>query len=112
MVGRSGAGKSTFMQCALDLKYPGTSSISSKKVSLEGSISIVRLVELDLEDISIGGDSIRWPESVQGFTLPAIDGVLLLYDVVDRSSVETIPDLLRMSIRTVSLSAKLQIRIS
>ena len=84
------------MQCALDLKKPGTSPISSKKVSLEGSISIVRLVELNVEDIGISENRISWPETTKGLAIPAIDGVLLLYNVVDRSSIENISEVLGM----------------
>ena len=86
------------MRCALDLKRTSTSLVSSKKVSLEGKISIVKLLELGFEDLEITSDhSVLWPKKVGDKTTPIIDGVLALYDVQNQSSITQIPELLSES---------------
>lgn len=82
-------GKSTFCVCALDLKKASSSPISSKKVSLEGRISIVRLVELGFENVEVTeGDVVHWPKRVADQGMPDVDGVLALYDVTDEDSIK------------------------
>lgn len=98
MVGGDSVGKSTFVQCALDLKKAGLSPVSSKKVSLEGSISVVRLVELDIQDVGVTDRNVSWPEMVGDEKIPAIDGVLVMYNVLDPSSMGPIPNLLSESV--------------
>lgn len=103
VLGAAAAGKSTFVQCALDLKRAVTSPVSSKRVSLEGSISIVRLIELDVEDVAITNQSVRWPAQVgPGHLTPPIDGVLVMYNVMDKNSLESILSVLRESIISTS----------
>lgn len=98
VLGAPAIGKSTFVRCALDLKRASTSAVSSKKVSLEGKISIVRLLELGFEDLEITADqSVRWPKKVANQNTPIIDGVLALYDVKDQHSIVRIPELLSES---------------
>ena len=98
VVGAPAVGKSTFVRCALDLKNAPTSPISSKKVCLEGKISVVKLLELGFEDLGIAADqSVRWPTKVGDYNTPIIDGVLALYDVKDQGSIACIPALLSES---------------
>ena len=98
MLGAPGVGKSTFVRCALDLKRTSTSSVSCKKVSLEGEISTVRLLEIGLEELEVTADTnLHWPASVGDYNIAAIDGVLALYDVQDQSSISRIPALLSES---------------
>lgn len=111
VLGAPAIGKSTFVRCALDLKRASTSAVSSKKVSLEGKISIVRLLELGFEDLEITADqSVRWPKKVANQNTPIIDGVLALYDVKDQHSIVRIPELLKAlskdGIPTILVSAK------
>ena len=94
VLGADAVGKSTFVQHALDLKKAVTAPISSKKVSLEGSISVVRLVEVDIGEVGIEDESLAWPESVGHNPFPAIDGVLVMYNVLDPSSIAPLPPLL------------------
>lgn len=95
VLGAPAAGKSTFVRCALDLKKASTSALSSKKVSLEGKISVVRLLELGFEDLEITADlNVRWPTKMEDHDTPFIDGVLALYDVMDQGSIARIPALL------------------
>ncbi|KAL9123648.1 MAG: hypothetical protein Q9217_006939, partial [Psora testacea] len=110
VLGSAGVGKSTFIQCALDLEKTAASPISCKKVALEGSISVVRLVELDVQDVDIVDNSLQWPETVEDHILPPIDGALLLYDIVDPSSIDPLPKLLSAlthnTIPTVLITSK------
>ena len=95
VVGASAVGNSMFARCALDLKRPSTSPVSSKKVSLEGKTSIVRLLELRFDDLEITADqNICWPAKVGDQNTPMIDGVLALYDVMDQSSMTRISALI------------------
>lgn len=98
VLGAPAVGKSTFVRCALDLKKAPTSAVSSKKVSLEGEISIVRMLELGLEDVEITADqSVHWPTIKGDHNTPIIDGVLVLYDVMNHGSIAHIPALLSES---------------
>ena len=94
VVGASGSGKSTFIRCALDLRARTHELVSSKKVSLEGSISLLRLLKINVNDVELApGHRSHWPERVGDVPTPRIDGVLVLYDVTDESSIDQIPDL-------------------
>ena len=98
VLGAPAVGKSTFVCCALDLKKASASVLCSKKVSLEGKVSIVRLLELGFEDLEISSDqNVRWPTTVGDHSTPIIDGVLALYDVMDQGSIARIPALLSES---------------
>ena len=103
VLGADAVGKSTFVHLALDLKKAATSPISSKKVSLEGLISVVRLVEVNVEDVEVEDDSLLWPETVGDQVIPPIDGALVIYNVLDPSSVTPLPLLLSESIRPLSI---------
>lgn len=95
VIGASRAGKSTFVKCALDLKKSGASPSSIKKVSLEGVVSVLRLLEIQLEDVGIlENRTLDWPSSVGDLDTPQIDGVLVLCDVMDGSSMADVVDLL------------------
>ena len=68
--------------------------MSSKKVSLEGSVSLLRLLKINVGGIELAPDhKICWPETVGGMLTPRIDGVLVLYNVTDECSIDQIPDL-------------------
>ena len=97
VLGPTGVGKSTFIQCALELEKTIASSFSSKKVSLEGSISVVLLVELNVNDVGVVNNSVRWPDNVEDHVLPLIDGALVINDIMDLSSFDTLPKLLSES---------------
>lgn len=113
VIGCAGVGKSTFMQRALDLKSFPRSRITSKKVSLEGSISVVRLIELDVTELSVIDNALRWPKIVGGYSVLRIDGLLLLYDILDHGTFDALPPILgnnppprfpdlRLSLRTLT----------
>ena len=95
VVGAAQAGKSTFVQCALDLKNPPTSASATKKVSLEGVVSILRLLEIQMSDVIIDPEqNVVWPRTVGGQSFSHVHGALVLYDVMDQGSLNRIPSVL------------------
>lgn len=98
VLGGAKVGKSTFVQCALDMKAPPISSCTTKKVSLEGTVSVLRLYEFQLKNIKISQDcSIIWPRLAGDDATPRIDGALVLFDVMDQTSLYEVADLLSKS---------------
>ncbi|KKZ62301.1 hypothetical protein EMCG_03273 [[Emmonsia] crescens] len=92
IVGAQGVGKSTFVQRALDLKQPPISRSSMKKMSLDGTIYLVRLLEIASHKISFDENGrIVWPKFIGEHELPIIDGVLVLFDSYDPRSVAQFP---------------------
>ena len=67
-------------------------------MSLEGNISIVRLIELEFESVEIiNGGQLRWPRRIGAQGMPEVDGVLALYDVMNQDSIKPMYDLLSKS---------------
>ncbi|KAK2791181.1 hypothetical protein FQN51_002256 [Onygenales sp. PD_10] len=92
IVGAQGVGKSTFVQRALDLKQPPISRSSMKKMSLDGTIYLVRLLEIASHKITFDENGcIVWPKFIGEQELPIIDGVLVLFDSFDPRSVAQFP---------------------
>ena len=100
VLGGDAVGKSTFVHLALDLKKMTTSTIASKKVSLEGLISMVRLVKVNIDEVDIEDESLKWPENIGEQKIPSIDGALVMYNVLDPSSIATVPPVLSESFLT------------
>lgn len=95
VLGAVGVGKSTFIRCALDLKQPATSAASVKKMSLDGVVYQVRLLEIELDNIHITGDQqVDWPETVIDYPMTRVDGALSLYDVMNKESLAHLPELI------------------
>ena len=95
VIGAKAVGKSTFLRCALDLKKPLNVPFSSKKMSLEGSVYMVKLIEVQLESVRVASDKgIQWPNMLGGQKMPHIDGTLILYNVMDKRSVAHISHIL------------------
>lgn len=95
VLGAAKTGKSTFVQCALDLKKPAVSAASIKKVSLEGATSVLRLVELSIDEVGMTiNHEIDWPERLGDQAISRIDGALLLYDVTNQDSIAQVPSVL------------------
>ncbi|KAK9849311.1 Ras guanine nucleotide exchange factor [Penicillium brevicompactum] len=91
VVGEENAGKTSFVKCALDLKNPPHAQCSRKKMSLDGSVYIVHLLEVDLTQVQFDQDKrIVWPTGNDA-AAPVIDGVLVLHDATkpDRLSLTT-----------------------
>lgn len=101
VIGERGAGKSTFVRCALDLQKPANSPASSKQMSLQGEIFLISLIEVQLGDLVIAGDrQILWPQVAEHKVMPRIDGALVLFDVMNRDSICNVPKLLSESIES------------
>ena len=105
VIGSEGSGKSTFIRCALDLKKPAASPISSKKMSLEGDVFLIKLVEIPIHTLEVLVDQIGWPDAIEQEVVPRIDGVLALYDVTERQSIRNIPELLGESTATTAVES-------
>jgi len=81
VVGEKDAGKTSFIKNALDMKSPPSSSSTRKKMSLDGAVYMVRLLEVDLKQVAIDRDRrISWPRVGEDYSVPTVDGALLLYD--------------------------------
>ena len=94
VVGAHQAGKSTFVRNALDLKKFSDAPLTTKKVSLEGVVSVLHLFEIPLSDVLFSSEhDLIWPGNVGGQT-PAIDGALVLYDVTNKDGLSSITDFL------------------
>jgi len=111
VIGAEGVGKSTFVQKALELPTLPPSQAAERKIPIDGSVYLVRLLELPIEEIEIDDDeTINWPDTIEDKMMPPVDGALALYDVQDRRSVEELPDMLnaiaKASIPAVLVSCK------
>ena len=105
VVSAHGAGKSTFVRHTFDLRSDHISSFNSKKMSLEGEIFLISLIEVQLDEIKIFGDhKIDWPTNTGNTDASRVDGVLALYDVTEPNSISRIPDLLSESLHSLRCS--------
>lgn len=106
VLGTPGSGKSTFVQHALDLKRPSKGAMSTKKVSLEGVVSLLRIYEFNIFDVDITSEAApQWPHPLGEDNPSQIDGVMLIYSISDASSTKPIPPLLRKSACLTVLTA-------
>ncbi|KAL8697001.1 MAG: hypothetical protein Q9224_002513 [Gallowayella concinna] len=95
VIGTPGSGKSTFVQHALDLKKCSKGSPSTKKVSLEGVVSLLHIHEFNIFDIDITPEGLpQWPHMLGQDTPSQIDGAMIVYSISDASSTSPIPRLL------------------
>lgn len=64
-------------------------------MSIDGSVYVVRLVELTFDDLELDDHNrICWPDTIAGTSLPVIDGAFTLYDVMNRESLIQVPETL------------------
>ncbi|CZT08758.1 related to aimless RasGEF (aleA) [Rhynchosporium graminicola] len=95
VIGSAGVGKSTLIQRALGLRAAPTSIASSQRMTVDGVAYTVSMIELDLESFDIKAEKrIQWPKQMNGYIVPRMDGVLLLYDVMNRESIVKFPQAL------------------
>lgn len=77
------------MQKALDLTFPSDSRAVERKIGIDGTDYLLRLLEVPIVDLDIDDDdTIIWPETIEDKLMPQIDGAVTLYDVGDRASLE------------------------
>ncbi|KAL2868850.1 putative Ras guanyl-nucleotide exchange factor RasGEF [Aspergillus lucknowensis] len=93
VVGGEKSGKTTFIQSALEMKHPLSSRSTTKKMSLDGMVYVVRLLEVHSSEVSLSNNGkLEWPRL--GSDSPAtVDGALLLHDA---SHPATHPETLKM----------------
>jgi hypothetical protein len=97
VVGQDNAGKSSFIKCALDMKNTPSSFLTKKKMSLDGSVYMVRLLEIDLQKVTLSQDqSIVWPRLEKDAAPPVVDGVLLLHDATQPDNFDEAKELIGM----------------
>jgi GTPase SAR1 family protein len=98
VIGRPGVGKSTLIQRAFSRRTLPTTVPSSIRVTVDHVAYTVNLIELDLEAFDIPQTGrVQFPKQVDGlYTLPRIDGSMVLYDVMNTSSTVEVPQLLSM----------------
>ena len=95
VVGSDQTGKSTFIQLALGRSQPPSGPVSVGKMSLEGVVYRLHLVELLTDDIHFtGGLRLKLPVKIGDVNLPTIDGIICLYDVSQEESIADVPELL------------------
>ncbi|KAG4431249.1 hypothetical protein IFR05_013271 [Cadophora sp. M221] len=95
VIGSAGVGKSTLIQRAFGSRAAPTSIASSQRMSVDNVVYTVSLIELDLESFDIKTNTrIQWPKQINGHIVPRMDGVLLLYDVMNRESIVELPQVL------------------
>jgi len=96
VLGATGVGKSYFIQRSFDVYNTPLLAVTSRKMSIDGSIYTVRLLEIPFEDLEVEEDNcISWPDTLDDMHMPQIDGVLTLYDVMDKDSLSEVPEFLR-----------------
>ncbi|KAL2821365.1 ras guanine nucleotide exchange factor domain-containing protein [Aspergillus cavernicola] len=93
VVGGDKVGKTTFIQSALDMKNPLSSRSTTKKMSLDGTVYVVRLLEVHADEISLGSNGrLKWPR-LGNDSPPTVDGALLLHSATHPAAQ---PEMLRM----------------
>ncbi|KAK7978283.1 ras guanine nucleotide exchange factor domain-containing protein [Apiospora saccharicola] len=111
VIGANGVGKSHFIQRAIGLpKAPGPQPTAAR-IFIDNVPYAVTLFELDLEYFDVNPErQIQWPRQIGGTMMPQIDGVLLLYDVMNRESIQELPQtlsaLVNSSLPTVLVATK------
>ena len=95
VIGVHGAGKSSFIRRALNILNTASPHIASRKMLIDGVSYVVRLLELSFSEIYIGeGNHIKWPDTIDDYATPRIDGLITIYDVMNSQSLERVPETL------------------
>ncbi|KAL5339078.1 ras guanine nucleotide exchange factor domain-containing protein [Aspergillus crustosus] len=80
VVGGDKVGKTTFIQSALEMKQPLSARSTTKKMSLDGTVYVVRLLKVHTDEVVPSSNgTLRWPR-LGNDTPPTVDGALLLHD--------------------------------
>jgi len=97
ILGASRVGKSSFIRCSMQLPAPATAPVVTKRMLVDGTDYLVRLVEMPIDSVEIEeDDTIHWPDTGLDSSVSRVDGVLSLYDVGNKASFEDFPEMLSM----------------
>lgn len=95
VLGARGTGKSSFVRRALGLPDSTASAMCSRKWSIDDTPYVVRLLEIDFNDVHIGErNTLKFPETIDDLATPRIDGAVTIYDVTKQESVKKVPEML------------------
>ncbi|KAI1873675.1 uncharacterized protein JN550_002944 [Neoarthrinium moseri] len=104
VIGANGVGKSHFVQRAMSLSRTPGIQPSTARIHFDSVPYAVTLFELDLEYFDVDPErQIQWPRQIGGALMPAIHGVLLLYDVMNRDSIIELPQTLNEAGETTGM---------
>ncbi|KAL1632479.1 hypothetical protein SLS56_003557 [Neofusicoccum ribis] len=97
VIGDNGVGKTRFIDRAFDLRSRTQTRTATRKMSIDGTVYTVRLVEIPFEELDIEHDDrICWPDRIDDSPAPRIDGALMLYDVMNQESLAQVPGMLNV----------------
>ncbi|KAF2143266.1 uncharacterized protein K452DRAFT_297029 [Aplosporella prunicola CBS 121167] len=101
VIGDGRVGKSLFIDRAFDLRNSSTRRSASRRMSVDGTVYTVRLLEIPFADVNIEHDDrLVWPDTIDGQAAPRIDGALMLYDVMNQESLAQVPGMLNVVHKT------------
>ncbi|KAK6955247.1 hypothetical protein Daesc_002878 [Daldinia eschscholtzii] len=79
----------------MSLSRPPGPNPTTARINIDNVPYAVTLFELDLEYFDVDPDrQIKWPKQAGGAIIPRVNGVLLLYDVMNRESIIELPQTL------------------
>jgi predicted kinase len=94
VLGARGSGKSLFIRRALNLTQPVASAIATRRMRIDEGYYVVRFLEMTFNDIHIGErNTIKWPETIDDYATPRIDGAVAIYDVTNGDSLTPVPEI-------------------
>ncbi|GME47137.1 Ras guanine nucleotide exchange factor A [Neofusicoccum parvum] len=77
VIGDNGVGKTRFIDRAFDLRSRAQTRTATRKMSIDGTVYTVRLVEIPFEELDIEHDDrICWPDRIDDSPAPRIDDVV------------------------------------
>lgn len=92
IIGAEGVGKSSFVQRILNLTRPPISNASTTRRTIDNVSHNVMLLELDLEHFELDPElPIQWPKQINGHIIPRVDAALILYDVMNKTTISQLP---------------------
>lgn len=95
VVGVRGSGKSTFARRALGLPEAAPPGNCSRRMTIDGTIYVVRLVEMTFTHVQVGErGNIKWADSTDDCATPRIHAAVILYDVTNQESLANVPEML------------------
>lgn len=95
VIGANGVGKSHFIQRAMSLTNVPGPHPTTARITVDNMPYSVTLFELDLEYFDLSPHrQVQWPKQMNGAIMPRVNGVLILYDVLNRDSIIELPQTL------------------